>query len=84
MDWLFFKYKKILITGHTGFKGSWLMRWLEILGAEVIGISDIPTKPSNYEILKNNSKIKDIRADIRNLDNLLKYLKKKNLIWFSI
>ena len=44
-----FKNKKIIITGHTGFKGSWLSIWLTYLGAKVIGISiDIPTKTSNY------------------------------------
>ena len=34
-----FKKKKILVTGHTGFKGQWLVAWLKILGAEVYGIS---------------------------------------------
>ena len=39
-----FKNKKVLITGHTGFKGSWLGLWLNILGAKIIGVSkDIPT-----------------------------------------
>ena len=53
MDWLFFKYKKILITGHTGFKGSWLMRWLEILGAEVIGID---ASYKNIQVAKYHEK----------------------------
>ena len=44
-----FKGKKVVITGHTGFKGSWLTIWLLHLGAKVVGISkDIPTKPSNF------------------------------------
>ena len=44
-----FKNKTILISGHTGFKGSWLSLWLENLGAKVVGISlDIPTTPSNW------------------------------------
>ena len=43
-----FKNKKIIVTGHTGFKGSWLTLWLHSLGAKVMGISkDIPTKPSH-------------------------------------
>ena len=47
----YFKGKKVLITGHTGFKGSWLTSWLILLNAKVIGISiDIPTKPSNYKL----------------------------------
>ena len=65
-----FKNKKVLITGHTGFKGSWLSAWLLNLGAEVIGISkDIPTNPSMFVLLNLKDKIKkDYRADIRNLD----------------
>ena len=44
-----FKNKKIIITGHTGFKGSWLVLWLKLLGAKIIGISlDAPTKPSTF------------------------------------
>ena len=45
-----FNGKKVIITGHTGFKGSWLTLWLIHLGAKVTGISDrIPTNPSNFE-----------------------------------
>ena len=48
-----FNNKKILITGHTGFKGSWLTLWLLKYGARIMGISDkIPTKPSLYDALK--------------------------------
>ena len=44
-----FKNKKVLVTGHTGFKGSWLCTWLSYLGAEVVGISNnIVSNPSNY------------------------------------
>ena len=65
MDWDIFKNKKILVTGHTGFKGSWLIRWLSLLGARVVGISkDIPTYPSNYEVIRSSTKFKDIRLDI--------------------
>ncbi len=71
MDWEVFKGKNIIITGHSGFKGSWLTRWLEILGAKVIGISiDIPTEPSNYKILREKSIIKDYWTDIRDIDTL--------------
>ena len=46
----FWKGKKVLVTGHTGFKGSWLSLWLQSLGAEVVGVSlDVPTTPSLYE-----------------------------------
>ena len=63
----FFKGKKILVTGHTGFIGSWLATWLVYLGAKVIGVSLEPsTNPSLYESngLKNN--IVDYKKDIRN------------------
>ena len=45
-----YKGQKVLVTGHTGFKGAWLSTWLLKLGAEVYGISkDVPTFPSLYE-----------------------------------
>ena len=48
----YFNNKKVLITGHTGFKGSWLSRWLALLGADIYGVSlDVPTTPSHYELL---------------------------------
>ena len=46
-----YKGKRILITGHTGFKGSWLTLWLEALGARVIGVAlNPPSKPSHFEV----------------------------------
>ena len=55
-----FYKKKILITGHTGFKGSWLTQWLLKHKANVVGISrNIPTKPSHYKILKLSDQIKE-------------------------
>ena len=48
-----FKNKKILITGHTGFKGSWLTFWLKSLDAKICGVSkDVPTNPSLFNTLK--------------------------------
>ena len=61
-----FSNETVLITGHTGFKGSWLSIWLQNLGAKVIGVSlDIPSKPSNFESSNIKKLIKDYRADIR-------------------
>ena len=68
----FFKDKKILVTGHTGFQGSWLTLWLKLLGAKVIGYSLPPTKPSLFESLELENDITHIIADIRNLDELKK------------
>ena len=63
----FYKGKRILITGHTGFKGSWLSVWLHELGAEVIGVAKDPiTQKDNYVLSGVGEKIKaDLRADIR-------------------
>jgi len=61
-----FKDKKILITGHTGFKGAWLTAWLKLLGAEIIGVSlDIVSNPSHFIEAKLDAGIKDLRIDIR-------------------
>jgi CDP-glucose 4,6-dehydratase len=68
-----FKGKKVIVTGHTGFKGSWLCLWLNKLGADVIGISDeIPTQPSLFESLNLAKHMKDLRLDIRDYDSVLK------------
>lgn len=77
MSWLnTYRGKKIFLTGHTGFKGSWLTLWLQKLGAEVVGYSkDIPTTPSLFEVLNLGKKMTDIRADIRDLDRLKKEIK---------
>lgn len=63
--------KKVVVTGHTGFKGTWLTQWLTMLGAKVMGISDaIPTIPSMFEIL-NVEKVIDHRIiDIRDAESL--------------
>lgn len=63
----FYKGKRVLVTGHTGFKGSWLSIWLHELGAEVIGVAQDPfTERDNYVLSGIGNKIKaDIRADIR-------------------
>ena len=60
-----YKNKTVILTGHTGFKGSWLTMWLLKLGANVIGISkDIPTRPSIFKILKIKN-ITHYSTDIR-------------------
>lgn len=60
-----FKNKKIIITGHTGFKGAWLSLWLKHLGADVYGISiDVPTNPSLYAVTGLGLQIQEIFLDI--------------------
>ena len=66
-----YKNKKVLITGHTGFKGTWLTTWLINLGAEVIGISkDTPTQPSMFDILELENKIRHHLIDVRDFNSL--------------
>jgi len=72
----FFKDKKILITGHTGFIGSWLSIWLNELGANVIGYALPPlTKKDNFVVTKLQEKILSIIGDIRDFDKLKSILK---------
>ena len=82
----FFKDKKILITGHTGFKGSWLTRILLNWSAKIAGISLTPnTKPSLFEILGTESKIKNYFVDIRDFESTKKiFLDEKPEIVFHL
>ena len=67
----FYKGKKVFITGHTGFKGSWLCKILTNVGAEVTGYSlNPPTSPSLFEIAKIEDDIHSVIGDIRDLDSL--------------
>ncbi|NGM83669.1 CDP-glucose 4,6-dehydratase [Paenibacillus sp. 7124] len=69
----FWKGKKVFLTGHTGFKGSWLSIWLHRLGAEVAGYSEAPpTKPSLYECSNAGRLLTSITGDIRDADRLQK------------
>jgi CDP-glucose 4,6-dehydratase len=66
-----YKNKTVLVTGHTGFKGSWLVYWLHQMGAKVVGYSlEAPTNPNHIELL--NLDIISIIGDIRDLDKLNK------------
>ena len=70
-----YKNKKVLITGHTGFKGSWLSLWLTLLGAEVIGFSLEPnTEPNLFNILNLEKHLTSIIGDIRDKEALGKVL----------
>ncbi len=72
-----FKNKKIIITGNTGFKGSWLSLWLYSLGAQVYGISkDIPTKPSMFKELAIDKIVTFYQEDVRNYSAIKKIIGK--------
>ena len=66
-----YEKRRVLVTGHTGFKGSWLTLWLLNLGADVAGFSSyLPSDPCNYEVLNLKEKITDFSGDVRNLEAL--------------
>ena len=70
-----FKNKKILITGHTGFKGAWLTQFFLLFESKIMGLSNgIISKPNIFQILKFNKKIKDKRCDIRDFKKLKKII----------
>lgn len=71
MNMDFYKGKRVLITGHTGFKGAWLCQMLINAGAEVTGYAlNPPTKPSLFEIANISGKMNSVIGDIRDLSKL--------------
>jgi CDP-glucose 4,6-dehydratase len=72
-----YKGAKVVVTGHTGFKGSWLIAWLKQLGAIVSGVSiDIPSEPSHFNSAKLYDQVDDYRIDIRDNAELKLILEK--------
>jgi len=66
-----YKDRVVLVTGHTGFKGSWLSVWLRELGARVVGFSlDPPSDPNNFTASRLENRVTHVPGDIRNLDQL--------------
>jgi CDP-glucose 4,6-dehydratase len=73
-----FKNKKIFITGHNGFKGSWLTIWLNLLGAKVVGVSLKDNNPNNhFNLVRKKIKVKSYYFDIRNKTKLQKIILKE-------
>ena len=70
-DLSFYKGKKVFITGHTGFKGSWLSKILVMAGAEVTGYAlNPPTNPNLFDISGLEGKMTSVIGDIRDFDKL--------------
>ena len=75
----FWKRKQVFITGHTGFKGSWLALWLDLLGADVVGYSlPSPTVPSHFESAQIGKGITTIESDVKHFDQLKKAIQTHN------
>ena len=62
----FWRGRRVLVTGHSGFKGSWLSLWLAHMGAEVTGVSvSVPTEPSLFELARVGELVESVEADVR-------------------
>lgn len=71
-----YKGRRVFITGHTGFKGSWLAAWLSQMGATVCGFADcVPTSPSHFEAMHLEQHVQDMRGDIRDRDAVIRAMK---------
>ncbi len=71
-----YRDKTVLLTGHTGFKGSWLCEWLSMLAARLVGfyLPELPTTHSHFEELGLAERLgpaADLRSDVRSLDSLI-------------
>ena len=76
IKYIFWNNKKVLVTGHTGFKGSWLIIWLNSLGADTYGISLEPEQnPSLFEIANVFNLCKSFFCDVRDYEKFKKLIK---------
>jgi CDP-glucose 4,6-dehydratase len=67
----FWRDRRVLVTGHTGFKGAWLALWLQALGARVTGFAkDVPTRPSLYELARVGEGMDSLDGDIRDYEQI--------------
>jgi CDP-glucose 4,6-dehydratase len=65
----FWRGRRVLVTGHTGFKGGWLSLWLAAMGADVTGLSSgVPTVPSLFELARVDEDVRTIDADVRDAE----------------
>lgn len=73
VDPAFWAGRRVLITGHTGFKGAWLTLWLQAMGARVTGLANsVPTEPSLYALADVGREVTEVRADVRDADAVAK------------
>ena len=76
LDPAFWRERRVLLTGHTGFKGAWLALWLQSLGARVTGFSaDRATRPSLFELARVGEGMQSIAGDVRDADAVAAALK---------
>lgn len=76
MDADFWTGRRVLVTGHTGFKGAWLSLWLQSLGADVTGLArGVPTRPSLYELADVGAHMRELEADVRDRAAVLRALR---------
>jgi CDP-glucose 4,6-dehydratase len=77
MNKSFWQGKKVFVTGHTGFKGSWLSVWLQKVGADVVGYSLPPlTEPAMFNAAKVTTGITSIEGDVRDVESVTKAMQK--------
>src|SRR5438105_15420680 len=75
----FWKARRVFLTGHTGFKGSWLALWFQALGVETSGFSlPPPTQPSLFELAHVANCMTSIVGDVRDFELLKKLMAEKN------
>ncbi len=69
IDRHFWAQRRVLVTGHSGFKGAWLSLWLQSLGAETVGLSaGVPSSPSLYELSGLRGRMRELDVDVRDGD----------------
>ncbi len=78
IDLDFWAGRRVLVTGHTGFKGAWLSLWLQSVGAQLTGLAPgVPTRPSLYELADVGSHMRELAVDVRDRDAVVRALREE-------